>query len=1081
MRGVRSTRMSVGKALRARRAAGLALAAAALAAILAGEPATAQSLAPKPDAPPAVRARFEAVKRQGCSEFWAWRQSRAADMPPDKARAYLQVLDSKRRGLLKEWVDQQDFGMGMTEMIQSGRDGLADLACGAALPDDASQYILMARLTEGLRQHREWDAADREARETAAFLAGRFPTDREKMAEVTHERAVIAEGARRIDDMIALRKQETSLRQGLPIDPARTLLDPRLGSNTDYFWGKGKAIEESKSMGLIAPWGQDVREMVADTDRRNVPDDWATQRSLTYLAEYLITTAHWDEALSVVRRALAIKAEADDSRALSAEARRLDDQFGSHDNPAATAIVLRNDMIAIQLALRQDEAALQLAREMLKQAGESDTGERYFAETNVAECLERLGRFAEATPHRVYAVGWMRSVDGGSGRLGVSVERARADLARTLWRAGATAEAEALIRTVLATSTPRVMRNLDEERRMIADGQLKPKSVVRFNLEDKLDQARALLVLGGVLADRGRPSEARAPLEQALSLVDREQAMRSGTESEIPQPEWAALHVELAHRLMDVLWRVGGQADLGPALIQAQTQQTQGAGEALLRAAARALATRAGAGAEAAERDLLNHRLKAAERLYLAVASGHGGGDAFEVRVRMTAAQDDAERSLNANETALDKAFPAYWDLVSPSPVTLPELQQGGQALLRPDEALTVVSQTEGGVFVFAVSRERAAWVRAPLSASELAAMVARLRCGLDAATCRGGGVAPKAFDRTAAWNLYKALFGDPAIAGVVADRHRLVFVANGALTTLPPSILVTARPEGRDDDPLDLRETPWLVRDRSVAVFPSLVALRALRRQVSDETAPDPFLGFAPRFGGSAGATRGGPSRAADYFVDGVARVEDLRRLPALSGDVEIEAMRDVLNASGDSVLKGPMASKPALARLDQQGRLRRARVLAFATHGLISGDFGLGEPALVLTPPDTASDSDDGLLRASDIAGLRLNADWVVLSACNTGAGDGQEAEGLSGLARAFLFAGARSLLVSHWRVGDAAARRLTTRALDDASRFPGKGRAEALRRAEIALIDDPSMDATEAPLSSPAVWSPFVLVGD
>jgi CHAT domain-containing protein len=91
------------------------------------------------------------------------------------------------------------------------------------------------------------------------------------------------------------------------------------------------------------------------------------------------------------------------------------------------------------------------------------------------------------------------------------------------------------------------------------------------------------------------------------------------------------------------------------------------------------------------------------------------------------------------------------------------------------------------------------------------------------------------------------------------------------------------------------------------------------------------------------------------------------------------------------------------------------------FATHGLMSGDLGgLAEPALVLTPPPEASPDNDGLLTASKIATLKLNASWVVLSACNTAAGDGTpDAGGLSGLAKAFFYAGARSLLVSHWSV--------------------------------------------------------------
>jgi CHAT domain-containing protein len=103
--------------------------------------------------------------------------------------------------------------------------------------------------------------------------------------------------------------------------------------------------------------------------------------------------------------------------------------------------------------------------------------------------------------------------------------------------------------------------------------------------------------------------------------------------------------------------------------------------------------------------------------------------------------------------------------------------------------------------------------------------------------------------------------------------------------------------------------------------------------------------------------------------------------------------------------------------------------KIIEFATHGLMSGELkGLAEPALVLTPPPQATPDDDGLLTASKIATLKLNADWVVLSACNTAAGDGTpDAGGLSGLAKAFFYAGARSACsiprfgerLSEWRL--------------------------------------------------------------
>ena len=153
--------------------------------------------------------------------------------------------------------------------------------------------------------------------------------------------------------------------------------------------------------------------------------------------------------------------------------------------------------------------------------------------------------------------------------------------------------------------------------------------------------------------------------------------------------------------------------------------------------------------------------------------------------------------------------------------------------------------------------------------------------------------------------------------------------------------------------------------------------------------------------------------------------------------------------------------------------------KIIEFATHGLMSGELkGLAEPALVLTPPSQATLDDDGLLTASKIATLKLNADWVVLSACNTAAGDGTpDAGGLSGLAKAFFYAGARSLLVSHWPVQSDAAVKLTTGAFAELTKDPTIGRAEALRRSMMAMLDP----ANSPKFAHPLYWAPFVLAGE
>jgi CHAT domain len=155
---------------------------------------------------------------------------------------------------------------------------------------------------------------------------------------------------------------------------------------------------------------------------------------------------------------------------------------------------------------------------------------------------------------------------------------------------------------------------------------------------------------------------------------------------------------------------------------------------------------------------------------------------------------------------------------------------------------------------------------------------------------------------------------------------------------------------------------------------------------------------------------------------------------------------------------------------------KLDAYRVVYFATHGLVAGDVkGLGEPSLALTLPAKPNSLDDGLLTASEVSGLKLNADWVVLSACNTAARQTAGAEALSGLARAFFYVGARALLVSHWSVASDAATRLTTSTFAAMAADPKAGRAEAPRQAMLAYMNDASN-----PNARPAFWGPFSVIG-
>ncbi len=184
----------------------------------------------------------------------------------------------------------------------------------------------------------------------------------------------------------------------------------------------------------------------------------------------------------------------------------------------------------------------------------------------------------------------------------------------------------------------------------------------------------------------------------------------------------------------------------------------------------------------------------------------------------------------------------------------------------------------------------------------------------------------------------------------------------------------------------------------------------------------------------------------------------------------VELRQIAQLLGANDNDLYLREAATETKVKTTN----LANSRVLAFATHGLVAGELEqLAEPALVLTPPKEGTEQDDGLLKASEIAQLKLDADWVILSACNTAAGDKPGAEGLSGLARAFIYAGARSMLVSHWPVETNSAHKLTTGLFKALNANDNLSKAEALKLSMLQL-------ASTKGYEHPAFWAPFSLVG-
>jgi CHAT domain-containing protein len=448
----------------------------------------------------------------------------------------------------------------------------------------------------------------------------------------------------------------------------------------------------------------------------------------------------------------------------------------------------------------------------------------------------------------------------------------------------------------------------------------------------------------------------------------------------------------------------------------------------------------------------------------------------------------------------INKRFPSYADLVDPKPPSVAQVQ----ATLAEGEAMLSFYFGRDASFVWAVPKDGAvAFAEIKATGGEIESKVRQLREALEPQAAMISDI--PAFDVKLGYELYSLLL-QPVEAGWKKSKS-LIVVTNGALGLLPLSLLPAAPAEiGSNDDPLfsSYRAVPWLARNYAVTNIPSSAALRTLRQLPPGKAGRNELIGFGdPLFSpeqaeqaareqepiklaeaSTATTTRGVPlKRRSSPKLEGVDSAE-LAMLPRLPDTAEeLKSIALALQADPSKVLMlGKDANEAVVKTMDLSG----FKVLAFATHGLVPGELnGLTQPALALSAPAVAGVEGDGLLTMEEVLTLKLDADWVVLSACNTGAGEGAGAEAASGLGRAFFYAGTRALLVTNWSVHSQSARELVTDLFKRQANDPKLTRAEALRLAMVALMDGPGYvgadGKTEFAYAHPLFWAPYTIIGD
>jgi CHAT domain-containing protein len=467
----------------------------------------------------------------------------------------------------------------------------------------------------------------------------------------------------------------------------------------------------------------------------------------------------------------------------------------------------------------------------------------------------------------------------------------------------------------------------------------------------------------------------------------------------------------------------------------------------------------------------------------------------------LTSTQAEIAR-LQANRSQalkdIARKFPSYGDLVNPPPPGPADLQKQ----LTGDEALLSFYFGRADSFVWVLRKEGPVqFARIDTKLGDLNAKVNKLREALEPNAPMISDIPP--FDLALAYDLYATLLR-PTEANWKPAKN-LIVVTNGALGLLPLSLLPT-EPSKIDpnDDPLfsSYRKVPWLARTHAVTLVPSISALLTLRKLPVSTASRQPMIGFGdPLFSkeqaeaaakddrplqvaDASNVTRGMPlKRRNGPKLDGVDSMQ-LAQLPRLPDTAEeLKSIALALQSDPAKVLNlGKDASEKNVKTMN----LSNFRIIAFATHGLVPGELdGLTQPALALTAPAVADSDGDGLLTMEEILALKLDADWVVLSACNTGAGTVAGAEAASGLGRAFFYAGTRALLLTNWSVHSESARELITDLFKRQADDPKLTRGVALQQAMMALVDGPGYTGadgkTEFTYAHPLFWAPYSVIGD
>jgi len=715
---------------------------------------------------------------------------------------------------------------------------------------------------------------------------------------------------------------------------------------------------------------------------------------------------------------------------------------------------------------------------------------------NLAALLDQQGKFTESEPLQRRALAILEKALGPL----------HPDTAATL--------------TTLAVS-------LDRQNKIIESEQVYLRAV---EVSRNAGNPRTLLLntsrLGFALAKRGRYREALPYYREAIDTLDRLYVRTRGLAEDTRQAflgQYSNIYLETI-RLLLQMHRQAPQGGFDKQILEVASRNQSRVFTELMR-----IADVARFSSDPAfqvlrnRRDALNDRIDALRQALVTLAPGQTAIEGR--RTDLTSQMDGGNRELRVVEDQLLARYPRFMELTNPKPVTLEDLQR---KLLKPGEALLTYVLLPQETVVFGITRERMKMAVSSVRREDIARRIHAVRRSIDKVTSGESVLFLREIDPANLHSLQRDLIAPVAdvLAGDGKSKvDKVIVVGDGPLHTIPFELFVAhwnadeqqkfravrSDSDGSTGRPFlgEYAVPQYLGSQFRFAYLPSLSALTSQRlypkaggKRVHSLIAfadPDflPEAGTTKQFSAATRATMDAMGSSMPRLRDGTPFIPRLRE----TADEAREVAR-MLGGTSQLFIGGE-----AQEHMAKSGDLKTARFVLFATHGFLGGEFlssapepvesgamvqassvqragqkRQAQPALALSLVGNMAGEDGFLTMKEVIEDLELDADLVALSACNT-AGESAQAnngEGFAGLTRAFMYAGAKSLVVSHWSVDSLSTQALMTAMFRNIN--GGAPAMSAMSDAQRAMIaGNYTSGAYHFSRSHPFYWAPFVYVGD